>query len=96
MRKKKLLSKISELESENASRKYNEEFWRDKFIWIFKELNRHGVKAEIIFPKAPMIDCTLPEDDVTNYMSGMTTEPPTLRFDFTEHDKRVMKNAINQ
>lgn len=94
MRKKKLLSRISELESENASRKYSEEFWRDKFIWIFEELKKHGVKAEIIFPKAPMIDCTLPEDDVTHYMPGMTTEPPELRFDFTEHDERVMKSGV--
>lgn len=96
MRKKKLLSRISELESEVARLKDNEEYWKDMIMRFAKGLHEHGVEVEIVFPEAPLIDCTLPEDDVAHYMPGMTTEPPTLRFDFTEHDEKVKKCEVCQ
>lgn len=88
MRKKKLLSRISELESEVARLKDNEEYWKDMIMRFAKGLHEHGVEAEIVFPEPPKIDVSTLEEK-ERYIDGRTTEPPTLRFDFTEHDEKV-------
>lgn len=96
MRKKKLLSRISELEAENARLKDNEEYWKDLIMQFVKGLHEHGVEVEIVFPEPEMIKCSSLEDGWENvpgaarYIPGRTTEPPTLRFDFTEHDSKAM------
>ena len=95
MRKKKLLSRISELESENARLKDNEEYWKDMIMRFAKGLHEHGVEVEIVFPEPEMINCSSLEDvgadipGVERYIPGRTTEPPRLRFDFTEHDAKI-------
>lgn len=98
MRKKKLLSRISELESEVARLKDNEEYWKDMIMRFAKGLHEHGVEVEIVFPEPENIKCSSIEDGgedipgAARYIPGRTTEPPTLRFDFTEHDEKVKIN----
>lgn len=88
MRKKKLLSRISELESEISRLKDNEDYWKDMIMRFAKGLHEYGVEAEIVFPKGPEIEAA-ELDGKPKYIYGRTTEPPTLRFDFTEHDAKV-------
>lgn len=88
MRKKKLLSRISELESENDRLKDNEDYWKDLIMQFVKGLHEHGVEVEIVFPRGPEIETT-ELDGKPKYIYGRNTEPPTLRFDFTEHDAKV-------
>lgn len=97
MRKKKLLSRISELESENSRLKDNEDYWKGLIMQFAKGLHEHGVEVEIVFPKPEMINCLSLEDvgeehvpGAERYIPGRTTTPPTLRFDFTEHDEKAM------
>lgn len=92
MRKKKLLSRIYELESENARLKDNEDYWKDLIMQFAKGLHEHGVEAEIVFPRGPEIETT-ELDGKPKYIYGRNTEPPTLRFDFTEHDEKVRENG---
>lgn len=100
MRKKKLLSRISELESEVARLKDNEDYWKDMIMRFAKGLHEHGVEVEIVFPKPEMVDCSPLEDGgeyipgAARYISGRTTEPSELRFDFTEHDEKVKKCEV--
>ena len=49
MRKKKLLSRISELESEVARMKDNEDYWKDMIMRFAKGLHKHGVEVKIVF-----------------------------------------------
>lgn len=88
MRKKKLLSRISELESEVARLKDNEDYWKDMIMRFAKGLHEHGVEVEIVFPEPPKINVSTLEEK-EHYIDGRTTEPPTLRFDFKEHDEKV-------
>lgn len=88
MRKKKLLSKISELESENARLKDNEDYWKDMIMRFAKGLHENGVEVEIVFPRGPEIEVT-ELGGKPKYVYGMSTEPPGLRFDFTEHDEKI-------
>lgn len=103
MRKKKLLSRISELESEIVRLKDNEEYRKDMIMRFVKGLHEHGVEVEIVFPEPEMINCSSLEDvgeehipGAARYIPGRTTEPPTLRFDFTEHDEKVRNDEANQ
>lgn len=88
MRKKKLLSRISELELEIARMKDNEEYWKDMIMRFAKGLHEHGVEVEIVFPIGPEIEVT-ELGGKSKYVYGMSTEPPELRFDFTEHDAKI-------
>lgn len=88
MRKKKLLSRISELESEVTRLKDNEEYWKDMIMRFAKGLHEHGVEVEIVFPRGPEIEVT-ELDGNPKYVYGMSTEPPGLRFDFKEHDAKI-------
>lgn len=93
MRKKKLLSRISELELENARLKDNEDYWKGMIMRFAKGLHEHGVEVEIVFPRGPEIEVT-ELDGKSKYVYGMRTEPPELRFDFTEHDEKIMKSEV--
>lgn len=93
MRKKKLLSRISELESEVYILKLKNDYWKDMIERFTKGLHENGVEAEIVFPDPPKIDVSTLEEK-ERYIDGRTTEPPTLRFDFTEHDEKVKKCEV--
>lgn len=88
MRKKKLLSRISELESEVARLKDNEDYWKYMIMHFAKGLHEHGVEVEIVFPRGPGIEVT-ELGGKSKYVYGMSIEPPELRFDFTEHDAKI-------
>lgn len=88
MRKKKLIERIYELESEVARLKDNEDYWKDMIMRFAKGLHEHGVEAEIVFPEPPKINVSTLEEK-EQYIDGRTTELPTLRFDFTEHDEKI-------
>lgn len=89
MRKKKLISRISELESEIYILKLRNDYWKDMIERFTKGLHENGVEAEIVFPEPLKIDVSTLEEE-EHYIGGRTTEPPTLRFDFTEHDAKVI------
>lgn len=90
MRKKKLIEQIRRLEDENQRLKDNEDYWKDMIMRFAKGLHEHGVEVEIVFPRGPEIEVT-ELDGKPKYVYGMRTEPPELRFDFTEHDEKVKK-----
>lgn len=93
MCKKKLIARISELESEIYILKLRNDYWKDMVERFTKGLHEHGIEVEIAFPEPPKIDdSTLEEEE--RYIDGRTIEPPTLRFDFTGHDAKVMKNEV--
>lgn len=87
MRKKKLLSRISELESEVYVAKMSRDYWKGIVRRFVKGLHKCGVKVEIVFPESPKIEASTLEEECC--IDGRTSEPPTLRFDFTEHDAEV-------
>lgn len=89
MRKKKLIARISELESEVARLKDNEDYWKEMVMKFIGELHERGVKVGIEFSRPQIVDAAVLEDKRTLLTPGMATEPPTLRFDFTEHDAKV-------
>lgn len=95
MCKKKLIARISELEEEKRRAKNNEDCWKDMIMRFVEGLHENGVEAEIVFPEPEMIKCSSLEDGwedmpgAARYIPGRTTEPPTLRFDFTEHDAKI-------
>lgn len=97
MGKKKLLSRISELEAEVARLKDNEDYWKDMIMQFAKGLHERGVEVEIVFPEPEMIKCSSLEEGwedmpgAARCIPGRTTEPSRLRFDFTEHDAKVRK-----
>ena len=93
MRKKKLIVRISELESEVYILKLRNDYWKEMVERFTKGLHENGVEAEIVFPEPHQIDASTLEEE-EHYICGRTTEPPTLRFDFTEHDARVMKSEV--
>lgn len=93
MRKKKLLSRISELESEVYILKLKNDYWKDMVERFTKGLHENGVEAEIVFPEPPKINVSTLEEK-ERYIDGRTTELPTLRFDFTEHDAKVKKCEV--
>lgn len=56
----------------------------ERFI---KGLHENGAEANIAFTDPlKIVTSTLEEEE--HYIGGRTTEPPTMRFDFTEHDSR--------
>lgn len=89
MRKKKLIARISELESEVYILKLRNDYWKDMVERFTKGLHENGVEAEIVFPEPPKIDASTLEEE-ERYIDGRITEPPALRFDFTEHDAKVI------
>lgn len=90
MRKKKLIARISELESEVSRLKSNKEYGKEMIMQFIDGLHEHGVEVGVEFSRPQIVDAAVLEDKRTLLTPGMTTEPPTLRFDFTEHDARVM------
>lgn len=88
MRKKKLIEQIRRLEDENQRLKDNEDYWKDIIMRLAKGLHEHGVEVEIVFPRGPEIEVT-ELDGKSKYVYGMRTEPPELRFNFTEHDAKI-------
>lgn len=96
MKKKKLKKRIYELESENQRGKDYQDCLKDMIMRFIEGLGEYGVKAEIVFPEPPLIEC-LSEDDMTmKYMPGMTTEPPAIRFDFSKHDSDITNKAVDK
>lgn len=90
MKKKKLKQRIAELESQLRTEKSRAQGWEDISHGFIEKLMEYGVKTEIKFPEPPVIEVSNTEDDVAKYEFGISTEPPTLLFDFTEHDKKVI------
>lgn len=90
MKKKKLKQRIAELESQLGTEKSNKEIWESMFCRLMADLKGYGVKTEIIPAEPPVIEASRTEDDVAKYAHGINTAPPTLSFDFTEHDKKVI------
>lgn len=91
MKKKKLKQRIAELESQLGTAKSRAEAWEHISHCFIDGLKEHGVKTEIIFPKPPLVDVSRTEDDVAKYAHGINTAPPTLSFDFVEHDRKVLQ-----
>lgn len=89
MKKKKLKQRIKELESQLETEKSRAQAWEDISHRFIEELMECGVRTEINFPEPPVIEVQGYEDDEKKYRFGINTEPPTLSFDFTEHDKNV-------
>ncbi len=89
MKKKKLKQRIAQLESQLATAKLRAESWEDISHGFIEKLMEYGVKTEIEFPEPPVIETSRTEDMTAQYMFGINTEPPTLSFDFTEHDKKI-------
>lgn len=92
MKKKKLKQRISNLESQLVTAKSIAQGWEDISRGFIEKLMEYGVKTEINAPKPTVIEVSQTEDDVAKYEFGINTEPPTLSFDFTEHDKKVAVN----
>lgn len=93
MKKKDLEKRISELESERDRLKDNEEMWKDMIFRFGKELAKHGVEATLVAPDSQIIETVSEDGMTTKYIRGMTTEPPTIEFDFSKHDKEVMEKC---
>lgn len=89
MKKKKLKQRIYNLESQLVTAKLRAESCEDISHRFIEKLMEYGVKTEIKFPELPVIEVSSTEDDVAKYAFGINTEPPTLSFDFTEHDKKI-------
>lgn len=89
MKKKKLKQRIKELESQLETEKSRAQAWEDISHRFIEELRKCGVRTEINFPEPPVIETQNYEDDVKKYRFGINTEPPTLSFDFAEHDKKI-------
>lgn len=90
MKKKKLKQRITELESKLGQEKSRSEAWKDISHRFISELKERGIKVSIILPERPVIEVSRTEDDVAKYAFGINTLPPTLSFDFTEHNKNAI------
>lgn len=90
MKKKKLKQRIAELESRLGEEKSRAEAWEHISHCFIDRLKEHGVKTQIIFPKPPLVDVSRLEDRKTRFKHGINATPPTLSFDFTEHDKKAI------
>ena len=90
MKKKKLKQRIAELESRLGMAEASKETWESMFVRLMADLKGYGVKTEIIPSEPPVIEVSRTEDDVEKYVYGINTIPPTLSFDFTEHDKKAI------
>lgn len=96
MKKKKLKKRIYELESENRRAKDHQDYLKDMIMRFMEGLGKYGVKAEIVFPEPPLIEYLSEEDMTMKYMPGMTTEPPTIQFDFSKHDSEIVKKVAEK
>lgn len=94
MKKKKLKQRIAELELQLGQEKSRIEAWKDISHRLISELKERGVKASIILPERLVIEASRVEDDAPRYAHGINTAPPTLSFDFTEHDKTVIDTYL--
>lgn len=90
MRKKNLKQRIAKLESWLGAEKSRAEAWEHISHCFIDGLKKHGVKTKIIFPEPPLVDVSRMEDRKTKYKHGINASPPTLSFDFTEHDKKAI------
>lgn len=87
--KKKLKQHIAELESKLKIAESRVQAWEDMSYQFIGELKKTGVNVEIIPSESPTIEVSQTEDDVAKYTHGITTVPPTLSFDFSEHDAKI-------
>lgn len=96
MRKKKLIARISELESEVSRLKDNEDLWKDMIMRFVEGLHEHGVKVGIVLPEPPTAEWEDPISGVMYRMPGKRDNwgEIELRFDFTEHDEKVKKREV--
>lgn len=92
MKKKKLKKRILQLESERNRLAPNEDVWKDMFLRFIEELGNHEAKAEIVFPEPPMIEVESKDGVSMEYIPGITTEPPTIKFDFSKHDSELREH----
>lgn len=90
MKKKKLKQRIAELESQLGMEESRAEVWEHISHCFIDRLKEHGVKTQIIFLKPPLVDASRLEDRKTRFKHGINATPPTLSFDFTEHDKKAI------
>lgn len=89
MNKKKLKKRIAELELELDVEKSNKEIWESMFVRLMADLKGYGVETQIIPAESSLIEVSRIEDDTAKFMHGINTAPPTLSFDFTEHDAKI-------
>lgn len=89
MKKKKLKQHVADLESKLRMARLNEEIWKDMFYRLMADLKGYCVETQIIPTEPPTIEVSQTEDDVAKYTHGITTTPPTLLFDFSEHDAKI-------
>lgn len=94
MKKKKLKKQIAELKSRLGAEKSRAQAWENISHQFIGELNKCGIKTKIIFPQPPLVDASRMEDVNARYKRGINNEPPTLSFDFTEHDKTVIRTYL--
>lgn len=91
MRKKKLLSRNSELEAQKNRAIHNEEYRRGMVEGMIKGLLKCGVRTEMIFQESPMIESVSLDGEVRQIPVKVDNGGIFgLRFDFTEHDEKVM------
>lgn len=93
MRKKKLIARISELESEFYILKLKNDYWKDMIERFTKGLHENGVEVEIVFPEPPTVEF-VGDDGIMYHIPGRRDSGGIveLRFDFTEHDAKVKIN----
>lgn len=87
--KKKLKQHIAELESKLEIAESRVQAWEDISYKFIGELKKTGVNVEIISAEPPTIEVSQIEGDVAKYTHGIATTPPTLSFDFSEHDAKI-------
>lgn len=90
MKKKKLKKTIDRLKSENNTLKNSECMWKDMVFDFVQKLDACGVRTDIIYPDTLIIEVTMQDDGTRELAPGIDTEPPKIKFDFTEHDSRLV------
>lgn len=96
MRKNNISTRILKIESENFTLRAKNECFREMVMQFVEKLNAHGVKVEIVLPEPEMIELEDPISGVMYRMPGRQDNGGEieLRFDFTEHDAKVMKSEV--
>lgn len=92
MKKKKLKKRILQLESERNRLASNEDVCKDVFLRFIEELENQGVKVEIVCPEPPILAVESEDGVSMKYIPGETTEPPTIKFDFSKHDSELREH----
>lgn len=96
MAKMSISKRVIEIESENFTLRARNECLREMIMQFAEKLNAHGVKVEIVLPEPEMIELEDPISGVMYRMPGRQDNGGEieLRFDFTEHDAKVMKSEV--